>query len=263
VQATDQTGAEYDLPLAKGDRVRLFKRTNATIGGRSSNIGHNGSVVDVERIERAGLQVRNAKGTTGFIRWESLRDEETGRVRLTYGDVLTIDAIQSATSTEHINALPSGSAAVHSFTGYVAQSRSREATFLVVSDGRERSEILGRRALGNVDPITEDQVWANVSANLARRPDKALATDLLESADRIYTGTVRSLASAFQQAYRSAPPPSPTLHLQRHFRPRCLNRLWTRTHRVFAILIMIYLRVSDCEDRKYELDEVRILRNFF
>ena len=115
------------------------------------------------------------------MKWDTLRDQDTGRIRLTYGDVITIDAIQSATSTEHINALPSGSEAVQSFKAYVAQSRSRETTWLVVADGRERSEIMSRRALGNVEPISEDDVWANVARNLSRQPEKELATDLLRA----------------------------------------------------------------------------------
>ena len=120
------------------------------------------------------------------------------RIRLTYGDVVTIDAIQSATSTEHLNVLPNGSEAVQSFKNYVAQSRSRETTWLIVADGRERGEIMGKRALGNVDPISEDDVWRNVATNLSRQPEKELATDLLRRSNEVHTGTVRSLATAFQ-----------------------------------------------------------------
>jgi len=198
IKAADQNRAEYDLPLAVGDRVRLFARTPAAFGGKGGNLGNNGSVVQVERIEAEGVQLRNAKGNSGFVKWDTLRDPLSQRVRLTYGDVITIDAIQSATSTEHINAMPSGSEAVQSFKAYVAQSRSRETTFLVVADGRERTEIIGRRALGNVAPITEDNVWANVARNLSRQPVKELATDLLDRAREMHTGTVRSLATAFQ-----------------------------------------------------------------
>src|SRR4051794_1514742 len=167
LQAADQNGVEYALPLAVGDRLRLFARAQASLGTKGGNIGNNGSVVTVERIEDAGLQLRNAKGTSGFVKWDTLRDQSTGRIWLTYGDVVTIDAIQSATSTEHINALPSGSDSVHSFKAYVAQSRSRETTWLVVADGRERSEIMSRRALGNVEPVSEEHVWANVARNLS------------------------------------------------------------------------------------------------
>ncbi len=198
VRATDQTGAEYDLPLAMGDRVRLFARTPAAFGGKGGNLGHNGSVVEVQRIEATGLQLINAKGSSGLVKWDTLRDPDNHRIRLTYGDVLTIDAIQSATSTEHLNVLPNGSEAVQSFKNYVAQSRSRETTWLVVADGRERGEIMGKRALGNVDPINEDDVWRNVAANLSRQPEKDLAIDLLRRSNEVHTGTVRSLATAFQ-----------------------------------------------------------------
>ena len=201
VDATDQMGVEYDLPLAIGDRVRLFGWTSASFGdGRGGNIGNNGSVVEIEAINQLGIQVRNAKGSSGFVKWDTLRGdaESSRRVRLTYGDAISIDAIQSATSTEHLNVLPDGSKAVTSFKNYVAQSRSREATWLVVSDGRERTEIMEERALGNVDPIDEDSVWRNIAANLSRQREKELATDLVKRAYKVSVGSVRSLASGFQ-----------------------------------------------------------------
>lgn len=224
IKAADQNRAEYDLPLAVGDRVRLFARTPAAFGGKGGNLGNNGSVVQVERIEANGLQLRNAKGNAGFVKWDTLRDPANGRVRLTYGDVITIDAIQSATSTEHINAMPSGSEAVQSFKAYVAQSRSRETTFLVVADGRERTEIIGRRALGNVVPITEDDVWANVARNLSRQPTKELATDLLNRAREMNTGTVRSLATAFQPGQQRQATGGPPPDLRSAFNERRAER---------------------------------------
>ena len=61
-------------PLPMGDRVRLFARTHAAVTGRGIVIGHNGSVVKVERIDTEGIQVRNDKGTSGFVKWDTLRD---------------------------------------------------------------------------------------------------------------------------------------------------------------------------------------------
>jgi len=224
IKAADQNRAEYDLPLAVGDRVRLFARTPAAFGGKGGNLGNNGSVVQVERIEAGGVQLRNAKGNSGFVKWDTLRDPLSQRVRLTYGDVITIDAIQSATSTEHINAMPGGSEVVQSFKAYVAQSRSRETTFLVVADGRERTEIIGRRALGNVAPITEDNVWANVARNLSRQPVKELATDLLDRAREMHTGTVRSLATAFQPGQQRQATGGPGPDLRSAFTERRAER---------------------------------------
>jgi len=201
IQASDQNGAQYELPLAVGDRIRLFASTRASFAGKKAgNLGNNGSVVEVERIEDGGLQLRNHLGNSGFVRWDTLRDKETNRIRLTYGDVLSIDAIQGNTSTEHIDAMPSGSSAVNSFKSYVAKSRSRETTWLVVADGQERREITDHRALGTTLPITEADVWANVARNLSRQPEKELATDLIERSDGSNTGWVRSLATAFQPA---------------------------------------------------------------
>lgn len=178
--AVDQSGAQYPLPLAEGDRVRLFSRTYAAMGKRGAVIGDNGSVVTVEKMAIEGLHVRNAKGTAGMVKWSALRDETTGRTKLTYGDALTIDAAQGITSTEHINALPSGSASVHGFKAYVAQSRAREATWLVTSDGAERAAVEGKRALGSMAPIGEADVWRNVAVNLARQPEWELASDLVQ-----------------------------------------------------------------------------------
>ena len=224
IKAADQNRAEYDLPLAVGDRVRLFARTPAAFGGKGGNLGNNGSVVQVERITAEGVQLRNAKGNSGFVKWDTLRDPLSQRVRLTYGDVITIDAIQSATSTEHINAMPGGSETVQSFKAYVAQSRSRETTFLVVADGRERTEIIGRRALGNLAPITEDDVWANVARNLSRQPEKELATDLLDRARDMRTGTVRSLATAFQPGQQRQATGGPAPDLRSAFTERRAER---------------------------------------
>lgn len=198
IQATDQNRVEYELPLAVGDRVRLFARTPASFGGKGGNLGNNGSVVEVERIDAKGLQLRNQNGRSGFVLWSTMQDTATGRVKLTYGDVLSIDAIQGNTSTEHIDAMPSGSQAVNSYKSYVAKSRARETTWMVVSDGCERSEIIDRRAIGNNDPIVAADMWENVARNLSRQPEKELATDLLKRAGAMHTGTVRSLATAFQ-----------------------------------------------------------------
>ena len=46
-RAIDQRGQEYDLALAAGDRVRLFRRTWGTVDGREQQVGNNGDVVEV------------------------------------------------------------------------------------------------------------------------------------------------------------------------------------------------------------------------
>lgn len=201
VDAQDQNGVRFELALAVGDRVRLFNRARASFGGgKAGNIGSNGSVLEVRGADAEGVTLRNVHGSEGRVRWATLLDQASGRVRLTYGDVLSIDATQGATSTEHINAMPAGTRAVNGFKGYVAESRHRQATWLVVSDGAERQEVAGRRPLGDQRPVREADVWANMARNLSRQPEKASALAFLDRAQQVRRGTVRSLQAGLQPA---------------------------------------------------------------
>ncbi len=201
VQATDQNGAKYDLALARGDRVRLFANIPAALsGGRAGNIGRNGSVLTVLDISVGGLRMRNAKGTEGLVKWETLRDPLSGCVRLAYGDCLTINAAQGLTATEHINALPGGSRTANANTVYVAESRHRRQSWLVTSDGAERREIAERRPLGDARPITRKDVLANMTRNLSRQPEKPSALLFLERAAE----GMRQSARGWQRGLRPA-----------------------------------------------------------
>jgi len=200
LRATDQAGAAYILTLAPGDRVRLFDRVNARFldGGRG-NIGNNGSVLEVRGVEAEGIVLRTAAGRDGLVAWHSLADKGSGRVRLAPGDVLTIDAAQGITSREHINAMPAGSAAVQGFKGYTAESRHRDAAWLVTSEGAERREVMARRALGATRPISAVDLWENVARNLSRQPAKASALDFMERARGIGRGAAHALQDGFRR----------------------------------------------------------------
>ncbi len=201
LDAQDQNGVRFELQLAVGDRVRLFDRARASFGeGRAGNIGSNGSVLEVRGADAEGVTLRNVHGSEGKVRWATLRDQTSGRIRLTYGDVLSIDATQGATSTEHINAMPAGTRAVNGFKGYVAESRHRQATWLVASDGAERQEVAGRRPLGDQRPVRTEDVWANMARNLSRQPEKASALLFLDRAQKIRRGTVRNMQAGLQPA---------------------------------------------------------------
>ena len=135
-RAIDQDGRSYDLPIATGDRVRLFRRTWGTVDGRACHVGNNGDIVEVLGRNADGLRLRTKDGRVADLEWRRLCDSETGRLLLGFGHALTIDAAQGITSDEHINALPRGTSGVTAFTSYVAESRSRGTTWTIISEAR-------------------------------------------------------------------------------------------------------------------------------
>lgn len=182
-RAIDQRGEKYDLPLAVGDRVRLFDTVGArSEGGPGGVIGRNGTIVEVRGIRDDGLLLRSPRGREGFVPWEKLRDEETGRIRLGPGEVRTINAATGSTVHEHINALVSGTQAVNAFLAYPAESRNRETTWMVLSEGVERRQVASKRPLNDPRGIHAADLWENAAKNLSRQPEKANATAFLRGA---------------------------------------------------------------------------------
>ena len=197
VKATDRDGNAYPMAIASGDRVRLFFSTTPEGGGGS--IRRNGSILTVLDANGRGMTVRNAKGREGFLRWKTLSDQQ-GRVRLAYGEVMTTHTAQGSTSTEHIYALPAGSQAVTGFSAYSSSTRHRRASFLMLSAGAEQTSTARGRPLNDVRPITEADVWANVTSHIARQPTKGMALDFLARAHDVRRGA----AKAMQQGLRPA-----------------------------------------------------------
>jgi hypothetical protein len=182
--AIDQRGQEYDLALAAGDKVRLFRRTWGEIGGREQQVGNNGDVVTVLAQSERGLRIRTKEGHVAGVEWRRVADTETGRVLLGHGHALTIDAAQKITSDEHINALPRGTAGVTAFTSYVAESRARGTTWTMISEGALYEAERHRQALGDITPITREDLWQRAAEDMSEKPYKGLGTDLLASAQR-------------------------------------------------------------------------------
>ena len=181
-KAIDQRGQTYELAVAAGDRLRLFRRTWGTVDGRKREVGSNGDIVEVIGQSMDGLRLRTKEGRVADVEWRRLADEATGRIMLGFGHALTIDAAQGITSDEHINALPRGTSGVTAFTTYVAESRSRGTTWTVVSEGAVYEAERHRQALGDVTPITRDDLWARIAEDMARKPYKSLGSDLMTAA---------------------------------------------------------------------------------
>lgn len=200
--AEDQNGHQYRLPLAVGDRVRIFGVVNATMeNGRSSWFGNNGAVVRVEEMRQDGATLLDRHGTRAFVRWDDLR-AKSGRTLLSYGHAITVDAIQGATSTDHLDVMAAGSASAHAFKAYPAQSRATDATWMFVSEGAETADILARRALGQDRTVTPEQVRENVAGNLSRAPEKELAVEMVERVEGVREGGLRTLTQAERDAAR-------------------------------------------------------------
>ena len=179
--AVDQRGEQYDLPIATGDRIRLFSRTWAEIDGKGGAIGNNGDIVEVAGKWAGGLMLRDRDGRIGRVGWERLQDKATGRVLAGFGHAMTVDSAQGITSDEHINALPRGSGGMTGFTAYVAESRARGATWTLISDEATFEAVRNRRALGDQTPITAQDMWDKVAGDMATKPYKALGIDLLQA----------------------------------------------------------------------------------
>ena len=201
LKAADRDGNAYEMAIAAGDKVRLFFSTKAE--GKAGSIGRNGSVLTVLDAGQRGMQVRNVKGTEGFIRWKSLADR-SGRVQLAYGEVMTTHTAQGSTSTEHVYALPAGSKAVTGFSAYSSSTRHRRASYLMLSAGAEQAATGRSRPLNDIRPITEADVWANVANNLARQPTKGMALDFLARAHDVRIGAAKALQQGMRPAERNA-----------------------------------------------------------
>jgi hypothetical protein len=204
VSATDGAASRtYQMALGEGDNVRLFKRINATFSdtGRPSNIGQNGSVLKITQITDDGLMLETPLGKTGFVPWSRLKTED-GRVQLAYGDALTTNTAQGSTVSEHIHAMPSGTSQVTAFGAYVSGSRHREQSFIVTSEGAERSEIADRRPLGDRRPVSQGDILDNMARNLARQPEKESALALIAKASELRRGTIQMVQKTLQPLER-------------------------------------------------------------
>ena len=183
-RAVDQRGETYDLPLATGDRVRLFRKTAARIEGRRGFIGSNGDIVEIVGWTEHGPVMRNTDGQVGEVEWRRLKDARSDRLLLGFGHALTVDAAQGITSGEHINALPRGTAGITAFKAYVAESRHVSQVYTVIAEAAVFEAVKHSRALGDASPVTSEDLWDRVAEDMSRKPYKALGMDLVDGMRR-------------------------------------------------------------------------------
>ncbi len=191
IRATDGE-RNFTLPLARGDRVRLFRSTGAKYAtGRGGSIGRNGSVLEVVDADNNGITLRSRHGKVGTVRWADMPNKH-GRVQLAYGYATTIHTAQGSTTREHISALPSGSPAIDGLLGYSAHTRHQMNGYLITSDAAEQIEVRKRRALNDTRTITVDDKWAQVARVLSYQPEKDNALSMFDRVASLSRGTVRT-----------------------------------------------------------------------
>jgi hypothetical protein len=215
VPARDPNGkATYELPIAVGDRLRVFTRTfDADVPRRGRALASNGDVLEVRAVLPDGLRVRNQDGREGRVEWKGLkpwRAPKNEPVMLTYGYAATIDATQALTKTDVLASFPDGTGGVDLRKGYTALSRHTRSVEMIVSDAAERRAIVARQRIsppGQIVAPSREDVIRNVAANLGRFEEKRHATDMLEKAISIQRGVVGSLHRGADAAERSAQRP--------------------------------------------------------
>ena len=184
-RAVDQRGETYDMPIATGDKVRLFRKTWGRIEGAGGGyIGSNGDIVEVVGQSEVGLRLRNADGQEADVAWKALSDAQTARLLLGFGHALTIDSAQGITSGEHINALPRGTAGITAFKSYVAESRHVSQSWTIISEAATFEAVRRGRALGDREPILSEHLWERAAKDMSEKPYKSLAGDLVEAIER-------------------------------------------------------------------------------
>lgn len=264
LDAVDQAGAIYELPVALGDRVRLYRRTYGRGAGRGA-LGVNGSVLTVKGVERAGLVLRSGSGREALVPWQALRDRETGRILLSQGDVQTNHSAQGLTAEECLLTLPAGSAGMDAAQFYVAMSRHRSKAWIVLGEGAERRAVSARRPLGDARPIRPADLWSHAAAAFARRPQSQTATELLEMAYAARRGAETvfraGLVRIEGRRARGEPPTALPAHGRRRALARALMPLEGRIRARVQVLADLAARAAVMASRIRRAAEVERARS--
>lgn len=201
----------FDLPIATGDKLRLYRRTWVKIDGKGRAIGNNGDIVEVAGTTAEGLLLRNQHGHMGEVQWRRLSDPITGRLLLGFGRAFTVDAAHGMSiKGEHINALPHKTAGSSAFKTYSGESRATGRTYTLISKAAVHDDVRRGRALGDPTLITEDNLWKRIVKDTSDKPYKALAIDLAAAAGE-HPRRPSMLPSGLITRSRPRPWPAPVL----------------------------------------------------
>lgn len=193
MRQTNERAREIAGLLRKGGAEAVGKALDMKRqDGAKGAIGDNGSILEITAIRDEGLVLRNDHGREGFVKWDTLADKETGRMRLAYGYAMTTNTAQGIATTEHIFVTSGGSQTTDGFKTYVSGSRHRERDYWLTSEGAERREIESRRPLGDPRPIREHDIWTNWTRNIARQPEKTNALDLVKLGEEVRRNAARA-----------------------------------------------------------------------
>ena len=179
-QAIDNRGVKFDLPISVGDRHRLFKKVFGTIEGAYQPVGSNGDMVEILGYWDAGIRLRTKFGDAN-VRWSSLKDYETDRLKMGHGHCMTIDSAQGITASVTLHALPSGTAGETAYKAYVGESRHEELCETLISEAALIAAEQSSRPLGDDREVTEEDLWKRVVKDMSEKPQKSLALDLLNN----------------------------------------------------------------------------------
>jgi hypothetical protein len=194
--AVDNSNQPYKLPLAVGDKVRLFDRVyDAAKPGRDKVLANNGSIVEIVDLTTKGMVIKNAADEIGTVRWSALQKRASDPIRLTYGYAMTRNLAQGITSSEHIDAPLDGTRSTNIFSAYVAMSRHKQKSWVVLNEGAIRQSISSKWVDGHAEPLRPADVLRRAAEDMSRRPERGSALEML---DRI-TGQQRGTLVGFQR----------------------------------------------------------------
>jgi hypothetical protein len=188
----------FDMPLAKGDIVRLYRQVYLPGAGPARRIlASNGEALTVLDATDAGLTVRNNRsGVEGTVPRRKLQDDRHAPVRLGYASANTINLMQGVTATDAMTVLMDGTRGMDAYRAYVADSRHQQASVMVIDEASVRRDISATRPRGADPTIRQSHVIQRIGENLSRQPEKDNAVESIRQAHEVRRHAQRALRRA-------------------------------------------------------------------